>query len=139
MGQTSFELATAIADGPSCCSNDTLELRSWGSVEFCEVETCELKDTELSEGETRLVLVVFLLCCEAATAGERDLPFPRIRPPPSDRLEVMFARTKFAAHLLKRHTALNRSGVVGGAFGRVEIGAEREKKRAEILQRLMMS
>lgn len=52
-----------------------------------------------------LVLVVFRLCWDAATAGERDLPFPRIRPPPSDRREevIFFAGDGVCgAYLLER-------------------------------------
>ncbi|KAI9663125.1 MAG: hypothetical protein M1821_008173 [Bathelium mastoideum] len=91
MGQTSFELAAATAgDGTPLLSNVTRDSNPLGSTEVCDVDTCELSDTELSEGDRMLlVLVEFRLCCGVATAGDSDRPLPRIRPPPSDRREVM--------------------------------------------------
>ncbi len=59
MGQKSFVLAVATADGPPFCK-DTTELRSWlasgrGDVANGEaVESLESPDTKLSAGETKL-------------------------------------------------------------------------------------
>lgn len=75
-------------------SRATLDVRSSVSDEMGVVDVCELREMELSEGDRRLVLRVWLwllwvlelcLCCAlAATAGDNDLPLPRMRPPPSD-------------------------------------------------------
>lgn len=81
MGQTIRELAEAAAEGP-CSSRVTLAVISSFSVVIGVLEVCELSETELSEGDSRLV---FRAWCLAATAGDRVLPLPRIRPPPSDR------------------------------------------------------
>lgn len=65
---------------------------SWVSrVEAGELEVCELRETELSDGDSRLT---FLLCWAVGaggTAGERDLPLPRMRPPPRDLREVILS------------------------------------------------
>ena len=55
---------------------------SWGSV---DVETEELTETELTEGDCRLVDRPW----GAAAAGERFLPLPNILPPPSLRAAIV--------------------------------------------------
>lgn len=85
IGQTRVDLADAAAAFPflsSLWSKDILALMSWGSV---DVETDELTETELSEGDCRLVD----RGGRAAAAGERFLPLPNTLPPPSLRAAIV--------------------------------------------------
>ena len=63
----------------SFCSKDTRELRSWGSVDGCDVDADEVTEIELAEGESRLEL----RWGKAAEAGASPLPLPSTLPPPS--------------------------------------------------------
>lgn len=65
--------AAAEPTSPSPWSRETLELRSWASVEGWEEEST---DRELGVGESRLEF-------RGGYAGERDLPLPSTLPPPS--------------------------------------------------------
>lgn len=65
----------------------TREVKSSVSVEIGVLEAWELRETELSEGESKLVFrecCCACWCCLAATAGDRFLPLPSTLPPPSD-------------------------------------------------------
>ena len=70
--------AAAVLLSPSLCSSETLELRSWASVEGWEEE---LTDKELAVGDSRLEFL-------GGYAGERDLPLPSTLPPPSFRADM---------------------------------------------------
>ena len=81
IGQASLVEAASAAAGllsPSLCSSETLELRSWASVEGWEEE---LTDTELAAGESRLEFL-------GGYTGERGLPLPSTLPPPSFRADM---------------------------------------------------
>lgn len=83
----SLELAEAAADGPLLSA--TRDERSSASEDSGVVEVCESSETELADGDRRLV---FRVCCGralAATAGDSDLPLPSTLPPPSDLREAM--------------------------------------------------
>lgn len=60
------------------------------------LDVWELNETELSEGDSRLALRWWACCGRVtaageAAAGDRFLPLPRTRPPPSDLREVMMS------------------------------------------------
>lgn len=83
----SLELAEAAADGPLLSA--TRDERSSASEDSGVVEVCESSETELADGDRKLV---FRVCCGralAATAGDSDLPLPNTLPPPSDLREAM--------------------------------------------------
>lgn len=81
IGHTRLEVAEVAASKvfSSRRSKDILEVRSWASVEVCDVEVEEFKETELVDGESRSEVCFG----KRVMAGERDRPLPRTRPPPN--------------------------------------------------------
>lgn len=79
MGQNSLdgEADTEVVL-PSFCSNDTLEVKSRASTDSCDVEWEELIESELTDGDNKLVF----LAGKGFAVGNKDLPLPRILPPP---------------------------------------------------------
>lgn len=79
MGQNSLDGETdAEVVLPSFCSDDTLEVKSRASTDSCDVEGEELAEIELTDGDNKLVFLVGKRFAE----GAKDLPLPRILPPP---------------------------------------------------------
>ena len=79
MGQNSLdEEADTEVVLPSFCSNDTLEVKSRASTDSCDVEGEDLTETELADGDNKLVFLVG----KRFAVGTKDLPLPRILPPP---------------------------------------------------------
>ena len=79
IGQNSLDAkADAAAVPPLSCSTETLEVRSRASTDSCDVEGEELTESELTEGDNKLGFLVG----KGFTVGSKDLPLPRILPPP---------------------------------------------------------
>lgn len=72
------EAAGNAATFSSFCSNETLEIRSGASTDSCDVEADESTDTELAAGDNKPVF----LGGKGLSVGNKDLPLPRILPPP---------------------------------------------------------
>lgn len=69
---------------PSFCSSETLEVKSKASTDNCDVEGEELTESELTDGDNKLVLLVG----KEFAVGNKDLPLPRILPPPRLRFDI---------------------------------------------------
>lgn len=91
IGHTSLLEALAAAFSP--WPNSTLlPISSLVSAVLAGLlDVCELRETELSEGDSRLVLRRCWVGGLGETAGDRCLPLPSTRPPPRDLPEVMIA------------------------------------------------
>lgn len=85
IGQKSLDAeADTAAILPSLCSNETFEVRSRASTDSCDVEGEELTESELTDGDNKLVL----LAGKGFVVGNKDLPLPRILPPPRLRFDI---------------------------------------------------
>lgn len=104
----------------SAFSRDILDVISWVSEENCDAEACELSDTLLAEGDRTLGFV----CGDGVgTAGERDFPLPRTRPPPSVLRDMILS-----AH--GREPA--RSGMIGTEKGERKMAVPGHVRRASL-------
>lgn len=72
------EAAGNAATFSSFCPNETLELRSGASTDNWDVEADESTEIELADGDNKLVF----LGATGLSVGNKDLPLPRILPPP---------------------------------------------------------